>query len=181
MESVYRFPKITHVFEFRCRSCGEVHKGSPSIGYAKPAHYYSVPEAERAHRVLLTSDTCAIDNDTYFVRGVMEIPIRGVDAPFTWGLWVSLSHDSFQRYLHTFHEDQTGTVSFGWLPVTMRGYFDPTSARTWDMLATDVVGRGPGNRPLIVPHKCDHPVYRDYAQGMDWDRAVAIAERALHG
>ena len=169
------------VFEFRCGECGELHRGSPSFSYAKPPHYFAVPEAERAARIQITTDTCAIDNDTYFIRGLLEVPICGVDEPFAWGLWVSQSQKSFQRYVETFDEDQSGDGSFGWLAVTMPGYAGPEPDAEPTNLACDVQWREAGTRPLIIPHECDHPLYRDYANGMAWDRAIDLAQQVMHG
>jgi hypothetical protein len=37
-------------FEFRCRTCDEVHEGMPGFGAIAPLSYYAIPEAERASR-----------------------------------------------------------------------------------------------------------------------------------
>ena len=37
-------------FEFRCQTCGEIHKGMPGFGADAPLSYYAIPEAERASR-----------------------------------------------------------------------------------------------------------------------------------
>jgi hypothetical protein len=51
------------------------------------------------------------------VRGLLEMAIAGATEPFLWGVWLTQSEDSFMRYLETFDYDQSGTSSFGWLPV----------------------------------------------------------------
>lgn len=169
------------VFEFRCEVCDEVHRGSPSFAYRKPMLYSTVPEAERPERVRLTDDTCVIDDDTFFIRGLLEIPIHEVDEPFMWGVWVSQSRESFERYVRTFDQDQSGDVSFGWLDVTMPGYDVSDKSGDRESLACDVHWRGDGDRPLIMPHECDHALYHDCTSGTSWERAIDLARKAMHG
>jgi hypothetical protein len=144
-----------------------------------PIACWAIPEEDRAKRVKLTSDTCVIDDDTFFVRAVLELPIIGAKEPFTWGVWVSQSRESYTRYTATFQQDQTGEGSFGWLTVTMPGYAEQSVPL--ESLACDVRW-GSGNlRPRIEPHPRDHPLYRDFADGITWERAVALAQLAMHG
>jgi len=168
-------------FEFRCAECGDLHRGSPSFSYAQPGFVFTVPEEERAARVRQTSDTCIVDDEFFFIRGVLELPIHGADEPFTWGVWASQSEESFRRYVDTFDADQSGDGSFGWLDVTMPGYAVPPGEGERVSLACNVQWRGAGERPLIEPQECDHPLYVDFTQGIPWDRAIALARLTMHG
>jgi hypothetical protein len=71
----------------------------PSLGAVAPLSYYVIPEAERASRCELGSDHCAIDYKLFFVRGCLEIPVRGADEPLVWGVWVSLGEQNFKAWL----------------------------------------------------------------------------------
>ena len=75
-------------FQFKCSSCGEIHKGMPSFGAQAPLSYYAVPEGQRDDRCSLGSDDCVIDGQHFFVRGCIEIPVHGEGEPFSWGVWV---------------------------------------------------------------------------------------------
>ncbi|MGI9412100.1 MAG: DUF2199 domain-containing protein [Hyphomicrobiales bacterium] len=166
-------------FEFRCSDCGEIHRGSPSFGYVRPMAYFTVPEDERADRVVIDDDTCVIDEDAYYIRGLLEIPIEEVEEPFSWGVWVSQSRESFERYLETYDDDQTGDGSFGWLPVSMPGYDRARPGQETEYLGCDVKWSSRGQRPLVVPHETDHPLYRDIVNGITWDRAVELARQVM--
>lgn len=168
-------------FEFRCSECGEIHRGSPSFSYDMPVTCLTIPEEERAKRITLTSDLCAIDNDNFFIRAVLELPIIGAREPFSWGVWVSQSRESFDRYKATIGTDQGGQGSFGWLFVTMPGYAGPSTGSEFEALACDVRWRSSNLRPLVVPHRCDHRLYADFAQGISWQRATELAQLAMHG
>jgi hypothetical protein len=50
------------IFGYQCQTCGEYHEGVSSFGWEYPMVYLGGPEEERADRVLLTSDSCVIDD-----------------------------------------------------------------------------------------------------------------------
>jgi len=167
-------------FEFHCRTCGEIHRGSPSFAYAKPAQIFDIPEHERGKRVVLSTDTCIVDHETFLIRAILEVPIVGVDQPFMWGVWVSQSQANFERYVTTFEQDQLGEVSFGWLAVALPGYDRPNESG-WPSLACNVHWGPRDQRPAIELQVCDHQLYYDQINGIDWPRAVELARLALHG
>jgi hypothetical protein len=68
-------------FRFHCSSCGETHEGMPTFSADAPLNYYTIPEAERTKRCQLGSDDCVIDEQEYYVRGCIEIPVHGTDEP----------------------------------------------------------------------------------------------------
>ena len=85
------------MFAFRCRTCSKLHKGIPSFGWEYPLQYLDVSEDQRARRCLLTSDTCVIDGEAFFVRACLEVPVIGDEQPFSWGVWTSLSEKNFRH------------------------------------------------------------------------------------
>ena len=113
-------------FEFKCATCGEIHKGMPSFGSDKPLSYYEVPEKERESRCDCGSDECVIDEDTFFIRGCIEIPVIDEEEPFVWGVWISLSKESFEKWLECFEEKKRSHVGpfFGWLNAWLKPYPD---------------------------------------------------------
>ena len=173
-------PKLSYT----CACCGKVYKGSPSFAYKKPSYYFDVPEEERDERVTISDDLCHIrgkdgEADIYAIRGTLDIPIMGVKEPLCWGVWVTQSRQSFEKYVETFKTDQSGEGSFGWLTVTMP-YFDRSEPNEeLENLACDVKWGKKGQRPKIVVQACDHPLYHSQADGIDWDTAVSIAQAFL--
>ena len=167
------------IFAFTCQCCGEKHEGSPSFGCLAPAHYEQLPDAEKARTATLTSDTCEIRIDDgrvdRFVRAVLEIPIHGVDEPFLWGVWVSLSEASYQRYLATAAAPDESESWFGWLCNGLPVY--PNTL----MLKSRVHPRGGGLRPWIELEPTDHPLAVHAREGLTIAQAQAIAEEVMHG
>jgi hypothetical protein len=63
---------------YRCEACGRTHEGLPDLGFRWPDAYFDVPESERSVRVKGNSDTCAIDDEASYIRGVILMPLVGV-------------------------------------------------------------------------------------------------------
>src|ERR1700677_3828469 len=49
-------------------------------------------------RCKFTPDTCEIDNERFFVRGVIRIPVLDYPRDFGIGAWASLKKGNFQLY-----------------------------------------------------------------------------------
>src|SRR5262247_3291545 len=83
---------------YSCKTCGKWHDELPmSFGADAPYWYETMTPRERSKRAVLSSDQCIIDNQHYFVRGCLEIPVHDGPSPFIWDIWVSLSEKNFER------------------------------------------------------------------------------------
>lgn len=118
-----------------------MHEGLPDIGFRWPDPYFGVPESERATRVWGTADACVIDDEDFFIRGIILIPIRDEPLKFGIGVWVSQKRENFETYMDT------------WALKTMARF------------------EGNGKRPLIDLEPSDHPLFVDYSSGITLDRA----------
>lgn len=128
-----------------------MHEGMPAIVTKAPALYFDVPEEERAERVQLTSDTCIIDGEDYFIRGVLSIPVRGHDQTLDFGVWVSQKKEHFAQYLA--QPDTAGIGPFfGWFN-TRISLFAPTLG-----LKSRARFQGGKLRPLIELEPTRHPL-----------------------
>jgi len=110
----------------------------------------------------------------------LEIPIIGIEAPFTWGVWVSQSEEKFNEYYNDFGTDQSSFLSFGWLPANLPYYISLDEDGYVESLACDVHGRGEGTRPIIYLHESDHKLFKDQKLGISWDKAIEIATLCMH-
>ncbi|MEL6977929.1 MAG: DUF2199 domain-containing protein [Pseudomonadota bacterium] len=173
-------------FEFTCAVCGDTHRGAPSFCFREPPQIARLSDAEKDARVRLSDDLCRLralgdgEEDAFFIRVTLEIPIHGSEAPFLWGVWVSQSAESFARYLKTFDDDQSGDSSFGWLVDTLPGYRRRTDNGALENLACDVFWGSERRRPTIRIQECDHPLFFDQRDGVSVERAIALAQLALH-
>lgn len=163
-------------FRFDCAMCGSVHEGIPCFAWDFPAQYLAVPEAERAARVHLTDDVCVIDEEWFFVRGSLEIPVYGHDEPLSYGVWLSLSRASFAQYSAMLEEVDrvSGAKFFGWLCTAIPGYPDT------QLLKTMVHVRPWPRRPFVELEPTDHPLAVEQRTGIPPWRVQQIAERVMH-
>jgi len=158
---------------YRCTTCGKLHDDLPDIGADKPDHWWSVPAEERDQRIQLTSDTCIIDNEDFFIRGVIEIPIHNYPQMFGFGVWVSQKRENFFKYLETFDSDQIGPF-FGWLCTRISCYSVDTR-----QLKTMVHFRGKDIRPSIEIEPTDHPLAVDQKNGITLAKAWKIVHHYM--
>jgi hypothetical protein len=147
----------------------------PSFGWDYPVQYLLIPEQEREGRIQLSSDACVIDEKWFFVRGCLEIPVRDHEELFSWGVWCSLSQDTFQRYEELFDQvDRAGESFFGWLCSAIPGYPDT------QQLKTMVRVRSWPTRPFVELEPTNHPLAVEQREGITVARAREIAERVMH-
>lgn len=165
-------------FEFKCSCCGETHKGIPTFGANYPITVLQIPQEERDERVDLGSDDCVIDGKDFYVRGCIEIPVQGYDDPFVWGTWVSLSEESFLKFIEYFSQEKRSHIGpfFGWHCGDFKVY-DVSCVN----LKTKVHLRDNGIRPYIELEPTDHPLSVEQREGITKERLVEIYEAMMHG
>ena len=157
---------------FTCACCGKTVSGLPDLAFDAPLNYDQIPEVERAARAHLDTEFCVIDGGDRFIRAVCPIPIRGTEQHFGWGVWVSLSEDSFERYRAAFEElDQSKMGGmFGWFCNRLPFYPDTLS------LQTTVMPQDGRQRPLVWVNDAHdiHPLYIDQREGITTERLGEI-------
>ena len=156
------------VMSYRCSVCGASHDDLPDIGMEKPDMWWGIPEGERDRRIEFTPDTCIIDDEDFFIRGVLEIPIHDYPSSFGFGVWVSQKRENFLTYLDNFDSSEIGPF-FGWLCNRIAFYEEDTL-----FLKTMAHFRGEGLRPDIALEQTDHPFAIDQHNGITLDRAWEI-------
>ncbi|HEX8906754.1 MAG TPA: DUF2199 domain-containing protein [Longimicrobiaceae bacterium] len=153
---------------FRCSVCGELHDALPHVGSDRPDQYWDVAEEDRERRVELTDDTCIIDGEHFFIRGVIEIPVHDYPDGFGFGVWVSQKRENFEAYVT---EPASGEIGpfFGWLCTRIAFY-----PRDTMLLKTRAHFRGGGLRPAIELEPTDHPLAVDQREGITLRKALEI-------
>jgi hypothetical protein len=161
---------------FQCRTCGEWHDGLPDLGFDAPMQYHSLNDEERKTIAKKSDDLCSINDQDFFVRGVIELPIVDHDDFFGLGVWVSLKKENFYRYVELFDsKDPSGNGPyFGWLCNRIAGYADTLN------LKTNVHLRPAPTRPLVEVEPTDHPIVVHQREGIPLRDVHALIERALH-
>ncbi|MBW8824719.1 MAG: DUF2199 domain-containing protein [Xanthomonadales bacterium] len=161
-----------------CAVCGQTHDDLPAVGFLGPLAWEVASEQERADDFDLTTDTCIWKDEHHFVRGVLELPLTDREGVLSFGVWTSLSRDSFFRYLPTFEEENEGDrielpPMFGWFSNSLPGYPETLSLKCM------VHARTGGLRPLIELEETDHPLSVGQRQGIPFREAVAYVHAHL--
>ena len=162
---------------FRCSVCGKEHPGPPLVYDSDaPAYWYGIPPDEREGRAELTSDQCVIDGKHFFLRGNLEIPILGSEEKLVWGVWVSVSEESFWRATELWQQEgrESEMPYFGWISTALPGYPETVSMKS--RLRTRPVGL----RPLVDLLPSEHLLSQEQQNGISRDRVQEIAETVLH-
>ena len=159
-----------------CTRCGQIHEGLPSAAFDRPAFAHDVPEDERSARVLLTEDLCVVDDEHFFIRGVIEIPIHDYPDSLVIGAWVSQKKENYEAYVQNASSADIGPF-FGWLSNELSFGGEPTL-----LLKTMVHFRGESLRPQILLEPTDHPLARAQSDGITlsqaWDFLHPYIDRA---
>ncbi|WP_423889208.1 DUF2199 domain-containing protein [Bradyrhizobium sp.] len=160
-----------------CGCCGRTFNPLPmDYGFAAPRNWLGLPDAERASRAKLTDDVCTIDNTERYVRGCLEIPVSGSSGSLVWGVWVSVSEESFHyilaRWTSQIAPDEP--PRFGWLSTWINGYPEPSEIRCNIFLRSGTL------RPRIVLQPTEYPLAVEQHRGITLDRVKEIAAGAGH-
>lgn len=98
---------------YLCGVCQKLHEGPVmDVGFIRPDPFFNIPEAERSQRIKLTKDLCAIDDRTFFIRGVLRVPVLDSQENFFWGVWAQVDERDFYRYIQLWNADITKEPPF---------------------------------------------------------------------
>jgi hypothetical protein len=161
-----------------CATCGQFHSGLP-ISYAadSPDSYAWLKESEREERAVLGSDQCIIDEEKYFLRGLIELPIIGFTDVFLWGVWASIWKEDFDE------------ISKHWDTPGREGMIGPYKGRLNNGLSEypdtfnlkcNIRIQPVGSRPLFYIDEPDHPLAKEQRHGISLDRIQQIASCLMH-
>lgn len=160
-----------------CSRCGARHEGVP-LDWARDRPDYW--DGGRTEGDWLSDDLCTWTDDagqpSYFIRGVLPIPIPETGKELGYGVWSSLSATSFRRVVERW--DEPARVDepsyFGWLSNQILGYPDTLN------LPLDVVVQEIDKRPVLMLHDGDHPLIQEQRRGVSMGRVQEIAELNMH-
>lgn len=163
-------------FQFKCKSCDQLHEGVPTFGFDSPAIAQWIEPDEREKRVELGTDDCIVDGERFLVRGCIEIPVIGEEEPFIWGAWVDISQSDFRKWADAFDLENRSHVGpfVGYLGNVLPCYPDTFNLHVVMHL------RDKGTRPYIKVSASAHPLHVEQCSGMTQARLVEIYEQVMH-
>ena len=132
---------------------------------------------DRDNRCTIASDQCVIDQEAFFIRGLLEIPVRDSDQVFLWGVWARVWEKDYDE------------LSESWEEQGREGLRGPFKARLANKLAVypntldlkvTIRVRPAGQRPLFFVEDGDHPLAIAQRLGMSMEEAQEMGARLLH-
>jgi hypothetical protein len=168
---------------WQCGTCDEWHTG-PCLDFSVSSPYYWSNDHEKASRrfsllpnwskkrkkTYLDEDYCAINDEDFFVRGIIHLPIIGAAETFRWGVWGSLSRENFERLLGI--DDDPKRVElppmFSWLSTQLPEYPDTLNLKMYAHI------QEPPLRPAFRLQLTDHPLSQQYHYGITPEQVKEI-------
>jgi hypothetical protein len=131
----------------------------------------------RDARALIGSDQCVIDEQWFFIRGCLEVPILGNDEPFVWGLWASIKEDVYDEISDCWtleERDKLHGPFKGRLANSLTVYPETLN------LKTEIAIQPVGTRPLFKIEETNHLLAQEQSSGISLARAMELASLLLH-
>ncbi|NUQ51949.1 MAG: DUF2199 domain-containing protein [Phycisphaerales bacterium] len=159
-----------------CATCGSPLPDAPlCFGADPPWRDLGVLDADFDTRVKLNGDVCVVDGEHFFIRALVELPIKGLSAPFAWSVWCSLSKASYEAVTARWDSPDRAAdpPRFGWLMTSLPGYEAPTLH-----LKVMVHHRAPRQSPRaeIEP---GHQLAAEQVEGISIDRWHQLVRAAI--
>lgn len=176
--------KSKNPLEFLCEECGETHTDL-SFSFALPALITGWSQEELENRVHFNdrpkTDLIVVDDKHFFIRCILEIPIRKSEECMTFGVWQTLSEENFFKYQSAyFSDDRANTETFSWHTPRISEYLWEDENCHLISLGSTLLWRAPPLRPLVFINECDHPLYEDQKNGISQKKALKIASDCVH-
>ena len=167
--------------DWTCASCDGVHSGLPALAMHRP-YVWTHGEAKEPNSSLrldgnfLSEDFCVIEGKDYIVRCVLEVPIIGLEHPFDFGVWSTLSKENFEAYIETFDIglEQAGEPCFSWLCNDLTFFGKTVSEKAW------IIPQANRQRPKVELANESHPLYKAQKNGLAASELVEIFEQTGH-
>ena len=141
-----------------------------TFGSDRPDYYHSIPPDDRQQRISLAESLCVVDEQHFFHRGRLTIPILDHHQNLIFNVWTSISEDDFRKRSQLW--DNPDRVNeepyFGWLQTTVPTYGDTINIKA---VATE---NEVGLIPAIEVIEEGHPVAIDQRNGITFEKAFKL-------
>ena len=158
----------------KCSVCGETHDGWPALTFNSPSSYHELTENEKQSIAKIDSDFCEItyeDQTDRFIRVTLKQKIKDSKQELDYGLWVSLSEQSWNDYKSNYDNENHEVQYFGWLNSRIPEYGNTLN------IPTTVITKKGNDRPEIIPHEDhEHEFVEDFYTGISKEEA----EKRIH-
>lgn len=140
-----------------------------------PDYYFSVPPNERDQRIKITESLCVVDNEHFFHKGRITIPIIDHTENLVFNVWTSISEENFKKRNDLWEDPNRVNEDpyFGWLQTIVPTYGDTINIKTM------TYEQGVGLIPAIKVIEENHPLAIDQQNGINFKTAIGKVEKIL--
>ena len=157
-----------------CLKCGQIHEKLQAIGFDRPWHYDELTVKYKNEIDEISEDFCIIrysDQTDRFIRAVLSFQIIDVCETLDYGVWVSLSKNSYDDYEMNFKETSEKKTYFGRICNEIQDYKESTLGLHFNVITQNI-----NNRPELVPHQDEHQLIYDWQNGISIEEALKRIE-----
>jgi hypothetical protein len=137
-----------------------------------PDVIFALSAADRDVRAVVSNGLCILDDERYFIRCVMTVPVIDCDDTIEYGPWVEVESHDFGRYALHFN----GGGHPGW--VAAEGYlanaFPVNGHTTLGLNCMVRVARDKSQRPNVEILDHTHALHGEQLNGVPLPRALEI-------
>jgi hypothetical protein len=160
---------------FTCSVCGEYHaERLLDVRLGLPDAIHVLDEGQRRARAWLADDFAVLDEERFFVRGLLQLPIPELEAYFGYGAWLEVDRDAFTRLLEHWHNPEQFTPAKGTLANELSPYHGTTGAPA-TLRATSAT-----SLPELTLDDDAHLLGREQRGGISAARSDELAAVVLH-
>ena len=163
--------------DYVCSSCGKTHEGLPTDwGFTLPDEVFALPYLHKYRRTRSNTDLCSLDENRFFIRGLLAIPFTHQDGGFGWGVWAEVSKQVHDFYLDNYSNEMTlGTKTEGKLANTIPGFPEITGQ------PLEIEFQNAKSRPFFAfPRYAEHALATDQRDGIGQHRHHEFLELCGH-
>jgi hypothetical protein len=160
-----------------CDICGVQHiPDDLSFAADEPDPISQLFREERSRRVSTDSDFAILDEEVFFVRGLIVVPVHEY-SPLLFGIWANLHSDHFSLMKQVRADGSPNAASFH-LPARLTNTF----ACYPSLLNRRVraIPQRDGRRPEFILVDSDHPLYGHQREGISLVLAASLAAKVVH-
>jgi hypothetical protein len=156
-----------------CTGCGKIHTiTNVELGFGLPDAIDALCAEDRERRCRYSGDAGVLDEQRFFIRGVIPLVVSGRTKPYNLGVWAEVSRQAFTRIYERWSDpDQASEPRF---PGALANAL-PLLPNTLG-LDLHVQLCGPTTRPDFLLAATEHPLYIEQLKGVDEHRVIEYSD-----
>lgn len=159
-----------------CACCGEPAPVSAlELSFRLPDEVFQLSKAERDARCRLSSEYIVLNDNRFFIRALIPLPVHGRVEPYHIGIWAEVSEKNFFRALAL--SSKPAQASTPPIPARLANQLPFHESSMGLSLTLQLTG--PDTVPEVQLRPCKHTLYAEQSNGIDEARVLQYAQPVL--